>query len=189
MSDHIVLFDMDGTLTPARKPITPDVLNALRRLTRFRRSKVGVVTGSGLDYLVEQCNPIWTEIGSCYAADVVLMPCNGTQVYTWDKSIGTFAEAHTVSMAKKLKKKKYKKLITELLNLQLSLMADHELPLTGEFISYRKSLVNWCPVGRSAGDEEREAFIEYDNTNSLRQLYLERLVDYCSANKINVTCL
>ena len=48
----IVLFDVDGTLTPARKHITPNVLEALKAL----RGKVtiGFVGGSDLSKQKEQ---------------------------------------------------------------------------------------------------------------------------------------
>ena len=64
----------------------------------------------------------------------------------------------------------------------------NKIPLTGEFVSYRQSLLNWCPIGRAAGDEEREAFIKYDQENNLRQKYLEDLRQYCKEKKIKVTC-
>ena len=48
--NNLVLFDMDGTLTPSRKKATQDIVNALNELRRF--SDVGILTGSGLNYLL-----------------------------------------------------------------------------------------------------------------------------------------
>ena len=48
---NIVLFDMDGTLTPARKKISKRMVNAIIDLLMY--TEVGIVTGSGLDYLKE----------------------------------------------------------------------------------------------------------------------------------------
>ena len=46
----IVLFDMDGTLTPARQPITWDMI---RKLIDLQKSgfEIGIVTGSDLEYI------------------------------------------------------------------------------------------------------------------------------------------
>ena len=52
------------------------------------------------------------------------------------------------------------------------------IPLSGNFIDYRGSMVNWCPIGRSAEWKEREDFIKLDNEHgkhSLRKEYLDRL--------------
>jgi phosphomannomutase len=188
MQDHIVLFDMDGTLTPARKPATEDIAAAIRKLTRFRKSKVGIVTGSGLDYLVEQCSILWSSRGVCNPADLILMPCNGTQVYRWNKALPGFEDAHSVSMIKKLKQKKYGLLVSELFRMQADIADNDLIPFTGEFVSYRESLLNWCPIGRMADDDDRQAFIEYDKSSGLRKKYLTRLKKYCKEKKIKVTC-
>ena len=185
----IILFDMDGTLGPARKPVTPDVVSALRKLTRFRRATVGIVTGSGMDYVIEQCTPIWASGNSCNPENIVLMPCNGTQVFECKSAAaGIYEETHAVSVIEKLKKTKYKKLISKLLELQLDVVSNNKIPLTGEFISYRKSLINWCPIGRAASDEQREEFIKLDKENDIRSSQLDILRDFCSSKKINVTC-
>ena len=48
-----VLFDMDGTLTPARGEMKLPIARKIAELTAYE--KVGIVTGSGLDYVYEQC--------------------------------------------------------------------------------------------------------------------------------------
>ena len=49
---HIVLFDMDGTLTEPRKQFDKRLLTPLRELSLF--SEIGILTGSDHDYLFEQ---------------------------------------------------------------------------------------------------------------------------------------
>ncbi len=189
MTDHIVLFDMDGTLAPARKPVTREVVAALRKLTRFKRATVGIVTGSGMDYVIEQCTPIWGSSAGCNPENIVLMPCNGTQVFECKSAeAGIYEETHAVSVIEKLKKQKYKKLISKLLELQIDTISDNKIPLTGEFISYRGSLINWCPIGRAATDEQREEFIKLDKKNNIRAIQLDALREFCMSKKIDVTC-
>ena len=49
---RIVLFDMDGTLTPPRQSLDLDLLGPLKVLTHY--SDIGIVTGSDIDYLRDQ---------------------------------------------------------------------------------------------------------------------------------------
>ena len=49
----IVLFDMDGTLTPPRKRMENNVLNSLGRLQKSG-FEIGIVTGSDMNYLLQQ---------------------------------------------------------------------------------------------------------------------------------------
>jgi len=48
-----VLFDMDGTLTKPRKVISSQMCSQLIELSQ--KAKVVIVTGSGIDYIEEQC--------------------------------------------------------------------------------------------------------------------------------------
>ena len=54
----IVLFDMDGTLTPARKKMQWSMVDALADLQQAG-AEIGIVTGSDLDYVRQQCDIIF----------------------------------------------------------------------------------------------------------------------------------
>ena len=54
---HIVLFDMDGTLTPARQKIDWDIVEALIKLQRLNWD-VGIISGSDLHYIYQQCDKL-----------------------------------------------------------------------------------------------------------------------------------
>ncbi len=45
----VVLFDMDGTLTPPRKKMQWDVIDVLTDLQKH--CEIGIVTGSDIDYV------------------------------------------------------------------------------------------------------------------------------------------
>tara|TARA_R100000008_G_scaffold66975_1_gene44039 strand:+ start:8266 stop:9078 length:813 start_codon:yes stop_codon:yes gene_type:complete len=187
-SCQTVLFDMDGTLTPVRKAITDEMIHALKDLTDLRNVSVAIVTGSGIDYVTKQCSFLW-QSGIIHSLDdIVLMPCNGTQIYKWCDDERDFIEVQTASMIQKVGKKKYRLLIRQLLYLQLALLAKHDVPLTGEFISYRKSLLNWCPIGRNSGDKERSIFLDLDKSANIRDQFIELVREFCEKEKIDVTC-
>ena len=48
----IVLFDMDGTLTPPREAFDKRLFQPLRNLSKH--AEIGIVTGSDMDYLSSQ---------------------------------------------------------------------------------------------------------------------------------------
>ena len=50
--NRIVLFDMDGTLTPPRMEFDKTLLNPLRSLSEH--SQIGILTGSDFDYVNQQ---------------------------------------------------------------------------------------------------------------------------------------
>ena len=58
---NIVLFDMDGTLTPARQSMERPVTDKLIQLQRAG-FEIGIVTGSDLEYVKEQCQDLFGQI-------------------------------------------------------------------------------------------------------------------------------
>ena len=182
---NLILFDLDGTLSQPRKLIQQDVILSLKELSNI--SKIGILTGSGFEYVIEQCEDAWRHIGSIYPERIILLPCNGTQVYEW--KMQQWANVYSVDMIQDLGRKKYNALVKEILSLQSFLVNGHDIPLTGEFISYRKSMINWCPVGRYANTTQRNEFINIDNNIKLRKTYLSALINFCKNNNIDVTCV
>jgi phosphomannomutase len=183
----IVLFDMDGTLTPARKPIQYDMVKALVELSAY--ADIGIVTGSGFDYLKEQCRSMWVEIGSVRTDRIYLLPCNGTQLYR-DKEFVWHCE-HSVDMKEKIGQETYTHLLTIILGMQEKLTTGTgiSLPFTGNFLSYRQSLLNWCPIGRDACDKERNEFKLFDSEYSYRakaKKKLENALKKCNINTLEI---
>jgi|10_taG_2_1085330.scaffolds.fasta_scaffold04637_11 phosphomannomutase len=174
----IVLFDMDGTLTEPRKLVSSKMVKKLKELARY--SDIGIVTGSGYDYLVQQCQDIWYEIDSVPSSSITLLPCNGTQVYIPDTT-GRFAVSHKVDMRKELGDEVLDTVMTCLTHIQfLHTYSKPPHSLTGHFISYRDSMINWCPVGRNANNEQREEFIKFDIATGTRLLAKDMIQKYLS---------
>jgi phosphomannomutase len=182
---NLILFDLDGTLSQPRKLIQQNVIISLKKLSNI--SKIGILTGSGFEYVIEQCEDAWKHIGSIYPERIILLPCNGTQVYEWKNQ--EWANIYNVNMIQALGQKDYNVLVKEILSLQSFLVNEYDIPLTGEFVSYRKSMINWCPSGRHANTIQRQEFIDIDNNIKLRKMYLSTLVNFCTKNDINVTCV
>ena len=164
---------MDGTLTPPRKPIEERILPAIANLSVH--AHIGILTGSGKDYINEQCSALWNMPG-IDPTKITLFPCNGTQKYQWNKEHNAWELTASVSMKEELGLLTYKKLVRSILELQSKVAnTNFELPLSGTFLQYRGSLLNWCIMGRDFSDMERDQFITMDEGSRLRKDLLQRL--------------
>ena len=166
MSNKIIaLFDMDGTLTPVRKQMKQEMVDAINSLTQYCR--VGIVTGSKYSYVVDQMPQLFE--GKLNSERIDIMPCNGTKLYTFDGN--EYEIVSDIDMMEKIGRESYTEIINDCVTYQLEIMSTYDIPFTGTFVQYRGSLLNWCPVGRDAGDPERESFVNIDIETNLRMKY------------------
>jgi len=175
----IVLFDLDGTLTPPRKKITRKNKDKLIELLQCAR--VGIVTGSTLAYVIEQVDHELFEKG------LEVFSCNGTE--HWIYAEGSWkSQVPSISMRDYLGNdwRQFHKILHSMQGDLMEVVP--ELPLTGQFVSYRGSMMNWCPIGREAGHEDREEFERIDKKSNLRIATLVTLRDrlYALSKKLTV---
>jgi phosphomannomutase len=171
MSD-LVLFDLDGTLTPPRSSMEWTMVPILRELSRY--ASIGIVSGSPLDYIEQQASIAWSSIGALFPEDLLIMPCNGTQLFMWDKEKKEFVCEYKLDFRTHLIEKHgsaaYSELVKHILVSQLHFMKSYKFNnLTGNFLSFRSSMVNWSLPGRDAGPLERAKFEELDKKHAVRQ--------------------
>ena len=173
MTDTIVLFDMDGTLTEPREASNPKLLHTpLLKLINLG-VHIGIITGSDENYLTEQMGSFLTQSSCRYYTH--LLPCNGTKYYKPPQSSDdTYKLDYSVSMKERLGEKNYRILMQELILSQVD-MSHEGLPLTGHFINARGSTINWCPIGRNANKEERELFTKVDAERGFRKRVIDEL--------------
>jgi phosphomannomutase len=189
----VVLFDMDGTLTAPRKKISKEMFYALSKLSQY--AKVGIVTGSGYDYVKEQCDDL-IDVNLCGMYPVDINVCNGTKRYTTTLGISlpVHRPIYDVSIKDEIGQLTFKKIVKACLELQaehVGMLINYENThiVTGKFISYRGSMINWSPCGREADDQARDSFVNYDNRNNVRDKLIEKLQTKLKAECIyNVTC-
>lgn len=155
----ICLFDVDGTLTEPRKVITNDMEETLQQLSS--RVSIGLVGGSDIKKICEQMG----GDSAIKKYDYVFSE-NGLVAYK-------NGELHSKqSILNYIGEEKLQKFI----NFCLNYMSKLNLPAKrGNFIEFRDSLINVCPVGRSCSQFEREQFNEYDKVNRIRETFIEDL--------------
>jgi len=161
LSNTICLFDVDGTLTLARRSATPEMLALLAKLRQ--KCATGFVGGSDLAKQQEQLGtasiPVTSLFDFCFAE-------NGLTAY---KS-GVPLASH--SFIKWLGEDRYK----ELVRFMLHYIADLDIPIKrGTFVEFRNGMINVSPIGRNASVEERNTYEKYDKENKIREKFVEVL--------------
>ncbi len=158
---NIVLFDLDGTLSPARKAVDLGIiLNPLKKLQKV--AEIGIVTGSGNEYVIEQASSLLEELENIH-----VLPCNGTQYYKTGGEI-----IHSVDMQDEMGEFEFHVLMQMILKLQNEIASKYPISLTGHFVNFRGSMINWCPIGRNANSGQRERFKRFDEQLRIRSVYL-----------------
>ena len=156
--DVLVLFDVDGTLTPARLTISPEMKDCLRKLRK--KVCIGFVGGSDLAKQLEQLGPDAIEEFDYAFSE------NGLTAYKLGKALPPN------SFIRWLGEEKYNKLA----KFMLKYLSELDLPIRrGTFIEFRKGMVNVSPIGRNASTEERNAYEKYDLEHHVREKFVDAL--------------
>ena len=82
----------------------------------------------------------------------------------------------------------FRQLLKILCALQSELANEIEdLPLTGNFIQNRNSMLNWCPIGRNALPRDRNQFKALDKLYNIRLTYINNLKKQLIESDMDVT--
>ncbi|XP_065598873.1 phosphomannomutase 1 isoform X2 [Cyrtonyx montezumae] len=156
----LCLFDVDGTLTPARQKIEPEVDRFLQELRG--RVQIGVVGGSDYSKIAEQLGE-GDEVVDKF--DYVFAE-NGTVQYKNGRLVAKQAIQDHLG----------EELLQDLINFCLNYMALLKLPKKrGTFIEFRNGMLNISPIGRSCTLEERIEFSELDKKERIREKFVAAL--------------
>ena len=156
----VILLDMDGTITPPRKSIQPEMIVQLNSMIADG-FELGIVSGSHREYMDEQLRHWDKWEKDC--AMIHKFPVNGTE---------------GLDMRAEYSKEEWQWLIDDIEN------ADRKMRLSpgGQYIrvpekviEYRGSAINWCPIGRDAPDKSRKRFVGLDHAFDLRLNFLNQM--------------
>lgn len=156
----LYLFDVDGTLTKPRQVITEDFKNFLLQKVKPHVC-IGLVSGSDYAKIAQQMG------GEHVTNQFDYMFCeNGVMAYRQgelksSQSILEFIGEETLQ---------------KVINFALGYMSKLELPAKrGNFVEFRSSMINICPVGRSCTQAERDEFSRFDTEHKIRAKFVEEL--------------
>lgn len=158
LAKTLVLFDVDGTLTPARQEVTPEVEQVLKQIRE--KVVIGFVGGSDLSKQREQLGDLCiNDFDFCFSE-------NGLTAFREGKPLAS------ASFIEWIGEDKYKALSKFILHY----IADLELPRKrGTFIEFRNGMINVSPIGRNCSKAERDEYEEFDIKNKIRETFVAAL--------------
>ena len=149
----VFIFDVDGTLTPSRLPMTEEFQKFFKEWVKT--NKFYLVTGSDLPKLQEQI---------CYF-DIeaeAIFTCCGNQMWNPDP--------HIVNISAELVYENKFEITTKLKTFLHVILMNSPYPYRyGNHIEDRGSLLNFSVVGRDCNQLQREIFYEWDKKFSERK--------------------
>ncbi|KNC99132.1 phosphomannomutase [Spizellomyces punctatus DAOM BR117] len=158
LSNTLVLFDVDGTLTPARKTISPEMKQLLADLRK--KVVIGFVGGSDLSKQKEQLGDDCLEnFDFCFSE-------NGLTAYRSGQQLASQSFINWIG------EEPYKKLV----NFILKYIAELDIPKKrGTFVEFRNGMINVSPIGRNCSHAERDEYEVYDKQHKIREKFVEAL--------------
>lgn len=161
IKNTVCLFDVDGTLSPARLSVSPEMLQLLSRLRQH--VAIGFVGGSDLVKQQEQLGtasvPVTTLFDFCFSE-------NGLTAYRMGQPLAS------TSFIQWIGEDKYKKLASWILHY----VADLDIPVKrGTFIEFRNGMINVSPIGRNATTQERLDYEKFDLEHKVRATMVQKL--------------
>ncbi|KAG9018903.1 Phosphomannomutase [Tulasnella sp. 427] len=157
----LCLFDVDGTLTPARQGASQEMLDMLAQLRK--KVAIGFVGGSDLVKIAEQLE---TDGKKAIDKFDYGFAENGLTAYKMGK------ELPSQSFIKFFGDTEYKTLV----NFILHYLADLDIPIKrGTFVEFRNGMINVSPIGRNATIQERHDFEAYDKIHQVRSAFVKKL--------------
>jgi len=149
----IYIFDMDGTLTPSRREMTPDFEKFYSKWAK--NHTFFLVSGSNLEKIKEQVPQYILDMSEG------VFTCGGNQLWL----DGNLSYNHEF---------KPKKDLLEFLEVKLK---DSPYPIrAGNHIEDRGSMLNFSIVGRYCSLEERLDYFEYDVKSNERSIISDEII-------------
>ncbi|KAF1315057.1 Phosphomannomutase b1, partial [Globisporangium splendens] len=154
----IALFDVDGTLTPARKTVSAEMTARLQQLRQ--QITIGVVGGSDLVKQKEQLGEnVVDEFDYSFSENGLVAFHNGVKV-------GETSLKHHFTNEQ----------LNRFVNYVLRYIADLDIPIKrGTFLEFRMGMINVSPIGRNCSQDERDEFEKYDAIHNVRKTFVEAL--------------
>ncbi|VVC95478.1 phosphomannomutase [Leptidea sinapis] len=165
----LFLFDVDGTLTKPRQVISNDLKEFLLNKVK-PRVFIGLVSGSDYPKIVEQMGGehVTNQFDYVFCENGVVHYSNG-ELKSSESILNFIGE----------------KTLQSVINFSLGYMSQLELPAKrGNFIEFRSSMINMCPVGRSCSQAERDEFSKFDMEHKIRAKFVEALQAKFSETKL-----
>lgn len=159
----IFLFDIDGTLTPARLTIKENMVECLKNLKQKENVTIATIGGSDVKKAQEQLQSHLSLF---------------KYVFT-ENGLVSFDENGKIFHSQKISTYIGEEGLKSVINFCLRYIADLDIPIKrGTFVEFRTGLINVSPIGRNCSQEERVAFNKYNKEHKI----LEKMKDEVEKN-------
>ena len=150
---RLFMFDIDGTLTPPRLPMTEEMIEMFQGFCE--RNRVILVTGSDMKKVIEQVPENIRHLTEG------IYTCSGNALTIGD----TIVYENDFEPPERL----------------IDLLSDwkdysHYPVKTGRHIEYRNGMLNYSTVGRNCTQQQREDYEAWDLENGERKILRERIL-------------
>ena len=149
------LFDVDGTLTPSRKPMVEDFKNYFKFWVSTQQSsgnKVYFITGSDYDKTVEQVGEeLWNLVDGSYQNSGNRLFCQGRLIFESEWEMPEDLESVILTLIRQ----------------------SHWYGTAENNIEHRIGMVNISTIGRDCSDKQRADYYEWDKENLERETIAE----------------
>jgi len=144
----LIIFDLDGTLTKSKAPITEEMALLITKL--LERVKVAIISGGGYPQIETQFANLLPANGENYT-NLFLLPTSGTRLYRWQGSwVKEYAEDLTA--AEKVK------ILTALKAVLHPPVYEAPVKIYGDVIEDRDSQITFSALGQKAPVELKYAW-------------------------------
>lgn len=158
MYTAIILFDVDGTLTPSGEQIRTEMIDVIIKLSLIPGIKLGIVGGGNFEKIKWQLGQIIEKFTYVFSECGAVTYVDGNVVI--NKNMLEFSDRNTLNLI-------IKKALYEISNMPII--------YHGHQIEFRKGLVYISPPGMQASNFERNIFIDMDNKFGLRKKLIKVL--------------
>lgn len=156
----ILLFDVDGTLTPSGDVIKPEMISIIQKISHLDNVTLGIVGGGNYDKIKWQLGNTINDF------KYIFSEC-GAIVYVDGEII---KEKNMLDHCNRV-------ILNQIIKRALMVISDMPIIYHGHQIDFRKGLIYVSPPGMQATSYERNVFLEMDKTLHLRQYLLENLIE------------
>ena len=168
-----LIFDMDGTLTPATQRMSEEMAQTLVNVSNSYKKYL--VTGSSYNSVVKQIPEsfLLNNFDKVFA-------CNGTSVYNTNIDPDDETRPIEAELISRVQLLDYYSQadINHLISRLLKIVSEsHTKFKTGTFIEWRESQINFSVVGRNCSLEQREDYVKWDKKSNERQKIVNKLIE------------
>lgn len=174
---NIILFDIDGTLTPSGEKITLDMRECLVEL-KNSNLVMGLVGGGTIEKIRYQMD------NAFHLFKYIFAEC-GSVVYIDGKLIKENIMTDNVC----------KQYLNEIIRFSLKYISEMPILFSGGQIDFRKGLIYISPPGMQAGPTEREFFKKKDKLHDIRNKFIielkkcdcDNIFDFVLGGEVGIT--